>query len=287
LEILSIDDQINITDKMIKEHPNLSNPLELHRRILEAQRGVMESPKKGTNINWVNNSIIEKLQHNAIKSGQPIVNFIDSSIFDLNTLLHTIEQVIEIFIEKGIKVDWLRKFLDKVKSAETNILNLVDAVLKGDADYLKRHGRKFRVSPALILFIINSSIQPCLVEIAKRVDESFLERWWQASCPICGRIPTVARLKDRKRHLTCTLCGAIYLADLFLCVNCGNVDPYTLKFIVPEGCPELRIDFCEKCKYYLKVIDENKLKNPIPRGLEDIMTIDLDFVAKGFGLSKD
>ncbi|MCP8305347.1 MAG: formate dehydrogenase accessory protein FdhE [archaeon] len=284
MEIPSIDDQIAVTDRMIEDRPDLSNPLELHKKILQAQRQVRESPKKGTDVDWDDKSIIDDLQRKAVRSGQPIASFLDPSIFDSKALLHTIGQVIGALIEKGVKEDWPKKFLDEVKRGETNILDLVGAAMKGDAEYFKRYGERFEVSPALILFIINSSIQPCLEEIAKRVDPSFLERWWKAPCPICGRRPMVAKLRARKRHLTCTLCGAVYLADLFLCVNCGNVDPYTLKFLAPEGHSEFRVDFCEKCKHYLKVIDENRLKSPIPRGLEDIMTIDLDLMAKRAGL---
>ncbi|NWG09606.1 MAG: formate dehydrogenase accessory protein FdhE, partial [Nitrososphaerales archaeon] len=136
----------------------------------------------------------------------------------------------------------------------------------------------------LILFIISALIQPCLEEIANKANPSFFEKWWQAQCPICGRRPIVARLKARKRYLICTLCGSEYLADQFLCVNCGNTDPASLKFLAPEGHLELRVDFCVKCKHYLKVIDQDKLKKAIPKGLEDIITIDLDFMAKNFGL---
>ncbi len=284
LEIASVDDQIAVIDRMIKDRPDLSNPLELHKKILEAQRQIRGSPKKGTNLDWADKSIIDDLQRKAVKSGQPIAIFIDSSIFDSKALLHTIEQVIGALIEKGVKEDWPKNLLDEVKRGETNILDLVSAALKGDVEYFNRHGERFGVSPALILFIVNSLIQPCLEEISKRVDPSFLERWWKAPCPICGRRPMVAMLRARKRHLSCTLCGAVYLADLFLCVNCENVDPYSLKFLAPEGHPEFRVDFCEKCMHYLKVVDESRLKNPIPRGFEDMMTIDLDLMAKRAGL---
>ncbi|MEM3584378.1 MAG: hypothetical protein QW193_03730, partial [Nitrososphaerales archaeon] len=67
---------------------------------------------------------------------------------------------------------------------------------------------------------------------------------------------------------------------------CGNVDPTTFKFLAPEGYQEFRVDFCEKCKYYLKVIDNSKLKKPIPKGLEDIITIDLDIMANSAGLKR-
>lgn len=282
----SVEDQIKVIDRIIAENLDLRNLLELHKMILQAQRQLRDDPNKGTSVNWDDKSIIEDLQKNALKFNQPIAKFLNPSIFDSKALLFTCEQVVKVLIEKGMKEDLLEKFLEELINEKISILDFVGAALKEDAEYFGRHGEKLEVDPALILFIISALIQPCLEEIAKKTDSSLLEKWWQAPCPICGRRPITARLRARKRYLICSLCGAEYLADLFLCVNCGNIDPSTLKFLVPEDHPEFRVDFCEKCKHYLKVIDEEKLKKPIPKGLEDIMTIDLDIMANNAGLKR-
>lgn len=281
---LSVDDQIKAIDRIIVENLDLRNPLELYKMILQVQRQIRDDPKKGTSLNWDDKSIIEDLQRKARESNQPMAKFLDSSIFDSKALLQTCERVVKVLIEKGVEEDLLKKFLDELISAKVSIIDLVSVALKGDAEYFGNYGERLGINPVLILFIANVLIQPCLEEIAKKIDLSFLERWWRASCPVCGRRPIVAKLKSRKRYLICSLCGAEYLADLFLCVNCGNIDPLTLKFLVTEGHLEFRVDFCEKCKHYLKVIDEEKLKRPVPKGLEDIITIDLDFMAKNAGL---
>jgi FdhE protein len=67
-----------------------------------------------------------------------------------------------------------------------------------------------------------------------------------------------------------------YPADEILCVYCGNVDPYTLGFLRPRGYDSLRIDICKRCKHYLKVIDWESLKDKIPPGFEDYLTLALD-----------
>jgi formate dehydrogenase maturation protein FdhE len=252
--------------------------------VLQAQRQLRDDPKKGTSLNWDDKSRIEDLQRKAREFKQPIAKFLDSSIFDSKALLHTCEQIVKALIEKDVKEDLVKKFLDELTSGKVSTIDLVDVALKGDAEYFESHGERLGLDPALILFIANVLIQPCLEEIANRTDPSFLERWWRALCPVCGRRPIIAKLKSRKRYLVCSLCGAEYLTDLFLCVNCGNIDPLTLRFLAPEGRTEFRIDFCEKCQHYLKVIDEEKLRRPISKGLEDIITIDLDFLAKTAGL---
>ncbi len=277
-----MEDTITAIQQLIKKHPDLKPPLELHKLILLAQKELRESQKKGTNLNW-NKSIINELQQKASSSNQPIVRFLSPNIFDPDALLITCEKVTGILIERGAS-EQLKEFLNEVEKGRINMLDAVGAALNGDGEPFENYGKMYKADPALMLFIISSSIQPCIEEMANNVDSSFLEKWWQVSCPVCGRTTRVARLKSRKRYLACTFCGAVYLADAFLCANCGNGDPGTLKFLAPEEHPEFRVDFCEKCKHYLKVIDEDKLRKHIPKGLEDIMTINLDLMAKNAGL---
>lgn len=283
MENSSLEEKIAIIDKIIGVHPDLKPPLELHKLILLAQKELREKQKIGTSVNW-NKSIVNDLQQKASQSNQPVASFLSPSIFDRDALLHTCEKVADSLVGKGAGKDWLRNFLDEMRSGRIDIYDAVGAALKGNGKAFENYGKRFKADPALILFVISSSIQPCLEEIARNVERSILEKWWQASCPVCGRTPNVAKLKNKKRYLACTFCGAEYLADIFMCANCGNGDPATLKFLAPEEHPEFRVDFCEKCMHYLKVIDEDKSGKHIPKGLEDIMTIDLDLMAKDAGL---
>ncbi|NJD75825.1 MAG: formate dehydrogenase accessory protein FdhE [Candidatus Methanoperedens sp.] len=279
-----LEDRINAIKQITRERPELRKPLELHTMILEAQRQIRESPGKGTSLDWNDKPLISNLQSDAIKSNKPIAGLLDASVFDSILLLQTCEKVAGIFFEKGAKEEELKELIHEMKSGRINIQDAVSAVLKGDAEPFGSYGEKFGIDPALIFFIISSLIQPCIEEIADKTDSSLKEKWWQSQCPVCGRVPMCARSKNNKRYLVCTFCGSRYLADQFLCTNCGNTDPSTLKFLTLEDNPEFRVDYCEKCKHYLKVIDEDKSGRPVPESLEDIITIDLDMIAKDAGL---
>lgn len=276
--------EITIVEKIIKERPELQAPLELHKTILVAQNRLRESHSSGTNVNWKDKAIIKNLQQMALNSNQPIAASLSTDIFDSHALIQTYEKLGDMLIEKGIGEGWIKKLSEEMRGGRINILDAFGAALKEDTGFFQVYGKKFEADPALMLFIISSLIQPCLEEIANNVERQFLDGWWQAQCPVCGRLPFVARLKSRKRYLVCPLCKAEYLADMFLCVNCGNTEPDTLKFLAPSEHPEFRLDFCEKCRHYLKVIDEDRLKTHLPKGLEDIMTLELDFMAKNEGL---
>jgi len=279
--VLSVSEQIAAIEQMINVHPNLRGPLELRKRILEAQREARDNVCKGTSVDWSNRSVVNELQQKAFISKEPIASFLDPSIFDTDVLSHMCTQIVHVLINSGVKEEELKGFLGEMKSKKLKLVELVDAALRMDADFFEGCGGRLGVRSSIILFVTDMLIQPCLEEIACKIGSSFFEGWWrQASCPVCGRRPIVAKLKARKRYLICSLCGVEYLTDLFLCVNCGNVDPYTLKFLAPGEHPKLRVDFCEKCRHYVKVIHEDELNVPIPKGLEDIMTLDLDLMAK-------
>lgn len=275
---------LTIVEQVIKEHPELRSPLELHKTIMIAQNRLRESHGSGTNVNWKDKTVIRDLQQKVLDSNQPIAASLSPDIFDSRALTLIYEQLGDMLIEKGIGERWIKKLSEEIKSGRISLIDAAGAALKEDTGFFQACGKKFNADPALMLFIISSLIQPCLEDIADNAERPFLDGWWQAQCPVCGRLPFVARIKSRKRYLVCPLCKAEYLADMFLCASCGNGDPGTLKFLAPQEHPEFRVDFCEKCRHYLKVIDEDRLKKPVPKGLEDIMTINLDLMAKDAGL---
>lgn len=273
-------------DQMIRKYPKLRSLIVLYEEILQVHTLVEKDPKKGTKINWNDQQIISDLQQRSRTLKLPISVLLDPLIFDEGVLLRMCEELAVLHREKN-RVRGLKRVLEAVMSRRVGIIELVAAALKNDTRYFKDCGRRLRLKWNLLFFLASMLVQPCLKEIAHKVDRSFLEEWWRPTCPICGRKPYVAKIKTRKRYLLCPLCGAEYLADQFLCVNCGNTDPYTLKFLAPEGFPWLRVDFCEKCRHYTKVIDTDKLEFSIPDGLEDIFTVDLDMMAKDAGLVRD
>ena len=284
---LDIDAQIkDIQDVSIK-YSTLKKHLNLYTIVLQARRKIEEMPNKGTNVNLSDYQFIKNLQDKALSLKQSISYFFNSTIFDLKALVAMCSHLIEELIKKDIRnKDQFERFLKLFQGGAIDLHNLINAGLKNDVDFFEKYGEKLGINWHVLLFISDSLTQPFLEEIARKVNASFLENWWKGMCPVCGKPPIIAKIRfeTKKRYLTCMLCGAEYLVDLFFCPYCENNDPYTLKFLALDEKPELRIDYCEKCKHYVKVIDENKLKAPIPKGLEDILTLGLDNIAKESGL---
>jgi len=283
---LPISERLKVISGLISKRRELKESLEFHREILQLQQEVDNTPTKGTK-EGLNQSMVANLQEKSLSAKRPITHFIDPSTFDRDVLLVLCKKIAKTFIERKADPEGFKKFMELMESNRVDLLKFIEAILRENDVYIREYAEKLSIQPPLLLYAISILVQPYLEEIARKIDTPFSEKWWQTSCPVCGRTPIIARVMKRKRYLVCTFCGAEYLSDYFVCAHCGNTDPYTLKYMFVKGKPEFQIDFCVKCKHYIKVVLEEKLKEPVPRGLEDLLTINLDLTAKGAGLVRD
>jgi FdhE protein len=88
------------------------------------------------------------------------------------------------------------------------------------------------------------------------------------------------RREDGKRILECSLCNTQWVFKRLRCPFCGNEDADTLGFFFVEEAT-YRVDKCDKCKRYIKTVDERKKPEGGLRALlvEDVATLYLDMLA--------
>jgi len=276
----SIQKQIEIVSALLEQHEDLQSTLKIKKRTLLIQQEIDITTKNGLATKLYDKRSIMDLQQKASDKKLPIIHFLDPSKFDFDALFIAFKELVNIFVEQNINKEGLMKLLNHFESGKIRLSKLVKATLREEIGSIKEAAKESGVETEILLHLTSAIIQPFIEDIARKTDPKFYEKLWQGSCPVCGRIPAVARNRYRKRFLACTYCGTDYLSDNFLCVHCGNKDPYTLKYIDIQSKPAFKIDFCTKCKHYIKVIEETKLKETIPKGMEDILTLNLDFLAK-------
>jgi len=284
---LSVQEKLKTISMLIQKHKDLQAPLELQKKILQIQLEIDNTPTKGTTTNWDNPAIVSSFLQKAMETKKPIIHFLEPSSFNLATLKPMLKKTAQVFIDQKIDEKGVRKFLNLADEGKVNLSQLIRAALEEDLAPIKKTAEDSDLPPARLLYMLSVLIQPCLEEIVRKIDPSMLDKWWQSHCPVCGRTPIVAKPRQRKRYLVCTFCGAEYLSDSFLCVHCGNRDPYTLKYLSIETQPAFQVDFCTKCRHYVKVIEETGLKETIPKGFEDILTLELDVAAKKANLERE
>jgi len=273
---------------ILEQHEELQGALELKKKTLLAQLKIDSTLTKGLSIDWNNIGTIKDLQQKALDKKLPIIYFLDPAKKEQDVMIIAFKKIVEALIEKNISNEGLHNLLSYFESGKIRLSELIEASLKENLRVIEETAKKTGVKAELLLYVVSALIQPGLEEVARKIDSEFSDKWWQGSCPVCGRIPSVAINRRGKRFLVCSYCGTEYLGKNFFCVHCGNNDPYTLKFIAVKTDPGFKIDFCTKCNQYIKVLEETKLqKEPIPKGLEDILTLNLDFLAKDAGLVRN
>ncbi len=179
------------------------------------------------------------------------------------------------------------------KKEKIGLGRVVRSVLVGDLENLKSIAQEHNLNPDLLLFFGLNLGQTFLELYAQKLKDKFdQENWLKGSCPVCGNFPAMEKLRreDGKRILWCGFCRTEWYYKRIMCPFCGNEDHNSLRYFFAEGDSSqaknpFRVDVCDKCKKYIKTIDERKMtEDKIPEfSLENINTLYLDILAQKEG----
>jgi len=142
--------------------------------------------------------------------------------------------------------------------------------------------------PGLLRFlgwtILSRQIRPLVRAFAGWREE---ERWLRPYCPTCGSPPAMAQLigndPGRQRFLACGCCKTRWQYRRTQCPFCENPDDQRLSVLAIEGEEQLRIDYCESCRGYLKTYNGEGSESAL---LADWTSVHLDVVASDRGLKR-
>ena len=140
---------------------------------------------------------------------------------------------------------------------------------------------EFGLDRKIFSFITQESIRPSVTVEMERLSKGLeTETWQKGLCPICGSLPHLSLLKEEvgKRYLLCSSCGYQWRIERLVCPFCGNNEQESLQYFCAEGEEAYRIDLCNKCHQYIKMLDLRKIEGVDPI-LEDLSTVHLDFLA--------
>ena len=108
-------------------------------------------------------------------------------------------------------------------------------------------------------------------------------------CPICGARPMLGVLRPEgdggKRFLLCCFCCREWEYRRILCPTCGEEAEEKLPVYVAEQFPQVRVEACETCKFYLQTVDLTKDGNAVPL-VDDLAAIPLTLWAHEHGYSR-
>lgn len=145
------------------------------------------------------------------------------------------------------------------------------------------------LDPDLLRTLARFCLRPVFNEARKQL-EPLVEgvAWGRGICYVCGAGASLAELQGNNqiKHLRCGQCGADWSIRRLQCARCNNEDHRTLGYLSTEKNEKTsRIEVCEKCRGYVKVITSF---SPLPVEMlpvEDLATLQFDYIAQGRGYS--
>jgi len=165
---------------------------------------------------------------------------------------------------------------------------LLGHVSDGDYPLLAARAEEQALNASLLWTLAQSALKPtlrvCCGELTPLVCTA--DEWENACCFICGAPASLGELQGsgQAKHLRCGQCGADWLIRRLQCIYCGNEDPSLLGILSPEGRLEnVRVEVCDKCHGYLKVVTRFAPSSPEELAVEDLATLYLDCLAQERG----
>jgi FdhE protein len=138
----------------------------------------------------------------------------------------------------------------------------------------------------LIDLFLEESLRPAMEMVVEKYGQIITESVWsEGYCPVCGKEPKIGEIKDDegRRFLFCNQCGFEWYFRRIQCPFCGNDEQQTLAYFTIEGDERYRVDVCNMCKRYIKMVDFRESKEEANLDIEDIATLHLDMLANEEG----
>jgi FdhE protein len=178
---------------------------------------------------------------------------------------------------------------NKIQEAIKKKIDLKKLLKEGlKEERIEQIADEFGLDKKVFLFLVQNSIRPSIEagmeQLRSEVDS---ETWLKGYCPICGSLPSLSLLKEEvgKRYLLCSYCGYQWRIDRIICPFCNNKEQGSLQYFYAEGEETYRIDLCDKCHQYIKMVDQRIMEEG-DLILEDFATLHLDILASQKGYKR-
>jgi FdhE protein len=177
-----------------------------------------------------------------------------------------------------------RKLNDGSLDFETMILDSLFAPEDEETEEAEETGDDDTLD--LIDLFLEESLRPALEKVTEKYGERISRaEWSEGYCPICGREPKIGELKEDEghRYLFCHQCGFEWSFRRIKCPFCGNEEQQSLAYFTIEDEEKYRVDVCNECRRYIKIVDFRESQQEANLDVEDIATLHLDMLANDEG----
>ncbi|SHK05376.1 formate dehydrogenase accessory protein FdhE [Desulforamulus aeronauticus] len=151
-----------------------------------------------------------------------------------------------------------------------------------------RWAKKLNISLELLDFLAQVTFRPLLKTYGEEVAKQLpLGDWAHGHCPVCGDQPTMAKLAGSEgyRKLFCGRCETEWRYKRIGCPYCKDENASEASFIALDDHKQYRVYLCDRCKSYLKTVDE-RVSGEVDLFCEDLATVELDKLAQSEGYQR-
>jgi FdhE protein len=181
-----------------------------------------------------------------------------------------------------------RRIRMALEKGSVNVGDLLLHIAHSDRDSVAAAATdSLHLDPGLVWTLAQNALKPALRAWCRQLTHlagGF--PWHRGYCFICGAGATLGELQENNlvKHLRCGHCGADWPFPRLKCIYCGNEDHSTLGYFYQGNQNEKhRVEVCEKCKGYVKIITTFSPTPPEMLQVEDLSTLHLDYVAQEKG----
>ncbi|MEH7180747.1 formate dehydrogenase accessory protein FdhE [Neobacillus vireti] len=227
-------------------------------------------------------SIIPNLDKTAMSAGVPAAA-LTSINFEISLFQQWIEEINELLIKHNPELEKKLAGVSALVNEETAI-RWIDEAFSFNSVFFASFAVEHGLEEWIPQFLAETALRPYLQLTAEKIQHEITHAVPGAGCPVCGEPARLAVLEDEgKKVMTCPRCLAHWNAKRIECAHCGNDDHKTIQFLSIEGDASSRIQVCEKCTGYIKVIDTRQYLSKPSAAMLDLNSIHLDFVAQEQG----
>ncbi len=163
-------------------------------------------------------------------------------------------------------------------------------IASGESGPFTSAAQSLQLDPSLMWTLAQNALKPALRSWCRQLTP-LAEGipWHKGYCFVCGAVAMLGELQedDQAKHLRCGQCGADWSFRRLQCMYCGNEDHRTQQYFYAESQGEkTRIEMCDKCHGYLKVIAAFTPTPPEMLTVEDLATLHLDYIAQERGYKR-
>ncbi|HEY5498634.1 MAG TPA: formate dehydrogenase accessory protein FdhE [Syntrophales bacterium] len=169
----------------------------------------------------------------------------------------------------------------KIREGEEDFKEMLLSAFYGEQEEEEERGEEDETFDLIDLFL-EECLRPAFEKVVAGYGDVVLKsKWSEGYCPICGKEPKIGEIKEEEgaRFLFCNQCGIEWPFLRIKCPFCGNEEQQTLAYFTVEDDERYRVDVCNECKRYIKIVDFRETKEEPNLDIEDITTLHLDILA--------